>query len=401
MGGELLALRDGLRRGTAALGRCGPAVRRPRVRSSPWVSRWLGRLRRARMRAAVRDGRSSVALGRAVGWRSAPGSRLRRPAGAGPGRGLRPRPEPLRRRSRRRRAAASWAVPPAGLGPRAGVGCGRAGRPGGGRLRAHRPRVRRRADLGSRRPAAPKRSPLTGARLLAWTGGAVTLLGVVLLLALAASRGWFTPPARVAFGAVLGAGLVGLGMWLHRREAARAGALALVATGFATLYLVDAAATAVFGYLPALPALLLALVIAGAGLGLADRWRTQLLAGGVVVGAAVARPGPRRRLAPRRAGPRAPARRPAGRAAQAVGGADAAGRGRTRPVRDARGRRRGRVLAVVGVAAAVLVVALVHRGARPSADPGHARICTASCGLRRALPRTCGRSGGRRRSSAR
>jgi hypothetical protein len=126
--------------------------------------------------------------------------------------------------------------------------------------------------------------------LLAWTGGAVTLLGVVLLLALAASRGWFTPPARVAFGAVLGAGLVGLGAWLHRRESARAGALALVATGFATLYLVDAAATAIFGYLPALPALLLALVIAGAGLGLADRWRTQLLAGGVVVGAAVLAP---------------------------------------------------------------------------------------------------------------
>ena len=137
---------------------------------------------------------------------------------------------------------------------------------------------------------APKRSPLTGARLLAWTGGAVTLFGVVLLLALAASRGWFTPPARVAFGAVLGAGLVGLGVWLHRRESARAGALALVATGFATLYLVDAAAAAVFGYLPPVPALLLALGIAGAGLGLADRWRTPLLAGGVVVGAAVLAP---------------------------------------------------------------------------------------------------------------
>jgi uncharacterized membrane protein len=134
------------------------------------------------------------------------------------------------------------------------------------------------------------RSPLTGARLLAWTGGAVTLLGVVLLLALAASRGWFTPSARVAFGAVLGAGLVALGIWLHRRETARAGALALVATGFAALYLVDAAATAIFGFLPALPALVLALAVAGAGLGLADRWRSELLAGGVVVGAAVLAP---------------------------------------------------------------------------------------------------------------
>jgi uncharacterized membrane protein len=138
--------------------------------------------------------------------------------------------------------------------------------------------------------AAPKRFALTGARLLAWTGGAVTLLGVVLLLALAASRGWFTPPARIAFGAVLGAGLVGLGVGLHRRESARAGALALVATGFATLYLVDAAATAIYAFLPAVPALLLALLIAGAGLGLADRWRTELLAGGVVVGAVVLAP---------------------------------------------------------------------------------------------------------------
>ena len=67
------------------------------------------------------------------------------------------------------------------------------------------------AGMAATAPGAPKRSPLTGARLLAWTGGAVSLLGVVLLLALAASRGWFTPPARVAFGAVLGAGLVGLG----------------------------------------------------------------------------------------------------------------------------------------------------------------------------------------------
>jgi uncharacterized membrane protein len=140
------------------------------------------------------------------------------------------------------------------------------------------------------RAPRPRRWSISGARLLAWTGGAVTLLGVVLLLALAASRGWFTPPARIAFGAVLGAGLVGLGMWLHRRETARTGALALVATGFATLYLVDAAATAVYDYLPAVLALLLALLIAGAGLGLADRWRTELLACGVVVGAAVLAP---------------------------------------------------------------------------------------------------------------
>ena len=142
-------------------------------------------------------------------------------------------------------------------------------------------------------PAAPRRRPfsgLSGGQLLAWTGGAVTLLGVVLLLVLAASRGWFSPQARVVAGAVLGVALVGLGAWLHRRESGRVGALALAATGFATLYLVVAAATAYYDYLPTFPALLAALVVAGGGLGLADRWRAQLLGGGVVAGAMVLAP---------------------------------------------------------------------------------------------------------------
>ena len=55
-----------------------------------------------------------------------------------------------------------------------------------------------------------------------------------------------------------------------------------------------------------------------------------------------ARPRPGRRLAPRRTGPRPPARCPAGGAAQAVGGADAAGRGRPRPLRLVRRGQRGR-----------------------------------------------------------
>jgi uncharacterized membrane protein len=131
---------------------------------------------------------------------------------------------------------------------------------------------------------------LSGARLLAWTGGGVTLLGVVLLLALAAARGWVGPPMRVGAGAALGVALVGLAMRLHRRETARTGALALAATGVATLYLVVAAATALYDYLPVPVGLLLALLVAALGLGLADRWRSALLACGVVVGAALLAP---------------------------------------------------------------------------------------------------------------
>ncbi|WP_232661317.1 DUF2339 domain-containing protein [Pseudonocardia sp. TRM90224] len=143
------------------------------------------------------------------------------------------------------------------------------------------------------RPAEPRPpfwTRLSGARLLAWTGGAVTLLGVVMLMVFAAARGWFPPEARIALGGVLGVVLVGLAMWLHRKETARTGALALAGTGFATLYLVVAAAMNVFGYLDPWAAVIIALVVAGAGLGIADLWRSQLLACGVVVGAVALAP---------------------------------------------------------------------------------------------------------------
>ncbi|MHA6797211.1 DUF2339 domain-containing protein [Pseudonocardia bannensis] len=149
------------------------------------------------------------------------------------------------------------------------------------------------AHPGPARGPGPLRtwlSSLSGARLLAWTGAGVTLLGVVLLLALAASRGWFSPAGRVIAGAVLGVALVGVAVRLHRRESARTGALALAGTGIATLYLVVAASTALYGFLPAVAGLLLALLVAGGGLALADRWGSQLLAGGAVGGAAVLAP---------------------------------------------------------------------------------------------------------------
>ena len=126
----------------------------------------------------------------------------------------------------------------------------------------------------------------------------MTLLGVVLFLALAAARGWFAPPVRVGAGAVLGLGLVGLGIRLHRRTSSRTGALAVTGTGIATLYLVVAAATALYGYLPVSVGLLLALLVAAGGLALADRWRSALLGSGAVVGAALLAPVVTERLSP-------------------------------------------------------------------------------------------------------
>ena len=139
-------------------------------------------------------------------------------------------------------------------------------------------------------PAAPRpRATVNGARLLAWTGGAMTLLGVVLFLALAVSRGWGSPAARVGSGAVFGVVLVAFAMWMHRVETRRGGAMALAGTGFGALYLVVAAANRLLDA-PGPLAVLLALVVAGTGLALADRWRSVLLASGIVVGCAVLAP---------------------------------------------------------------------------------------------------------------
>ncbi|WP_147256715.1 DUF2339 domain-containing protein [Pseudonocardia hierapolitana] len=160
----------------------------------------------------------------------------------------------------------------------------------GGPLRASRTHSQAPAAPGGGPRAPRRRSQMSGARVLAWTGGGVTLLGVVLLLALAASRDWFSPMGRVTSGVVLGAALIGVALRLHRRTDARVGALALAGTGFATLYLTVAAATARYELLAPTPALLLALLVAACGLGLADRWRAQVLGGGVVVGAAALAP---------------------------------------------------------------------------------------------------------------
>ncbi|WP_028924358.1 DUF2339 domain-containing protein [Pseudonocardia acaciae] len=130
----------------------------------------------------------------------------------------------------------------------------------------------------------PADAQARGGRLIAWVGGSITLLGVVMFLALAASRGWFGVPARLVAGGVLGLALVGVGLWLYRRPGGRTGALALAATGIAALYLDVGTATARYHYLPNPAGLAVGLVIAAAGLALADRWRAQPLAAGAVIG---------------------------------------------------------------------------------------------------------------------
>src|SRR3954466_5326031 len=114
------------------------------------------------------------------------------------------------------------------------------------------------APIGGRKP--PKRRPrelpqidadmLFGARALAWSGGLVTILGVLFFFVLAVDRGWIGPVARVSLGAIASALVLGGGLWRPRRygdsHAASSAVAAGIAGGFATLLF----ATARYDLLP-------------------------------------------------------------------------------------------------------------------------------------------------------
>jgi hypothetical protein len=141
-------------------------------------------------------------------------------------------------------------------------------------------------------PPLPERLGREGAggKVLAWVGGSVTLLGIVLLMVLAVQRGWLGPEPRVLVGGGLGLALVAGGLWVHRNPVGRGGAYALAATGVAVLYLDIAAATSLYQLMPQWAGLVVALVVAAGGLGLAARWNAQFIAVWVIVGCALCDP---------------------------------------------------------------------------------------------------------------
>jgi hypothetical protein len=115
-------------------------------------------------------------------------------------------------------------------------------------------------------------------KVLAVAGVGVTLIGVVLLLVLAAQAGLLRPELRVAAGGVLGAVLIGIGMRLHARPGGRVGAIALSATGIAALYMDVIAVTTIYHWAAAPVALVIGAVVGGGGLSLARRWGSEQLA---------------------------------------------------------------------------------------------------------------------------
>lgn len=129
-----------------------------------------------------------------------------------------------------------------------------------------------------------------GSRSLAWIGGAITLLGVVLLLVLAIQRGWLGPVPRLLCGLAFAAGLIAVGWRVRRTPSGQIGGFALTATGIAAVYLDVVAATALYAYLPVAGGLFAGLVVAVGGLWLAGRWDSPTLAIFVVLAAAACAP---------------------------------------------------------------------------------------------------------------
>jgi uncharacterized membrane protein len=114
-------------------------------------------------------------------------------------------------------------------------------------------------------------------KILAVAGVAVTLVGVVLLLVLAAKAGLLRPQIRVAGGSALAAALVTVGARLQSRPGGRIGAIALAATGIAAGYLDVIALTTIYRWVPAAAGLAIAAAVGASGLALARRWNSEHL----------------------------------------------------------------------------------------------------------------------------
>ena len=142
------------------------------------------------------------------------------------------------------------------------------------------------------RPPKPRRAwpqidagMLFGARGLAWSGGLVTILGVLFFFVLAVDRGWIGPVARVSLGVIASALVFGGGLWLHRRYgesyAASSAVAAGIAGGFATLLF----ATVRYDLPPDVAALAVAGALATIATATALAWGAETIAGLGLVGA--------------------------------------------------------------------------------------------------------------------
>ena len=114
-------------------------------------------------------------------------------------------------------------------------------------------------------------------KILAVAGVTVTLIGIVMMLVLAAQAGILRPEIRVAAGGALAIGLIVIAIRMADRPGGRVGAIALSATGIAAAYFDVVAVTRIYDWLPDHGGLVLAGLITFSGLLLARRWDSEHL----------------------------------------------------------------------------------------------------------------------------
>ncbi len=137
------------------------------------------------------------------------------------------------------------------------------------------------------RPAPPPRPPydwgklaeqLFAARTLAWAGGVATVLGIILLFVMAASRGWITPSMRVGIGMAVSLGVLGAAIEFDRRAWRSDAILAAAGVGIGGLYASLWAATSLYHLVASAAAAPLAGLIAALAVAVALRIRQEPLA---------------------------------------------------------------------------------------------------------------------------
>jgi hypothetical protein len=119
---------------------------------------------------------------------------------------------------------------------------------------------------------------LFAARTLAWAGGVATVLGIILLFVMAASRGWITPAMRVGIGVAVSLAVLGAAIEFDRRKWRSDAILAAAGVGIAGLYASLWAATALYHLVASAAAAPLAGLIAALAVAVALRIRQEPLA---------------------------------------------------------------------------------------------------------------------------
>jgi hypothetical protein len=135
-----------------------------------------------------------------------------------------------------------------------------------------------------RTPSAPAArtqrdlSWLAGPTGLAIAGGVVTLLGIVFVFALAASRGWIGPAVRCSIGGGVSLVLLALALEIRRRFGHLVAALAAAGVGIGGLYVTLYAASRGYHLVGATSVWAGVVVVAALAVALALAWETELLA---------------------------------------------------------------------------------------------------------------------------